>query len=130
MKLLRDESTRAADVAWSEIDPVGVEELRAILVDEVLAPEHAEPLPAWEPTLGIGPTSDDLRLPAPPIRARDGGELYKMFSGLVARFERGLAPVAAPRESAEAEARMVTLLRGIHRLESEIRDQITKSRRI
>jgi hypothetical protein len=116
----------------AEIDaPAGLPlaEIQALRdVDQVLGPEALGDVRVFAP---IAPSSDELRLPAPPIRAPDGQSLYAALGRAVACFVAS-ASEAAPIDpnAAVDEARAMALLRGIHGLEQQIRARIAQSSRV
>jgi hypothetical protein len=123
-----------SQLALGEQAPVSAEELNAYLIQFDHAAGLAEPaLLERAPALGgvdRSPAPDHLRLPPPPIRAADGHALFTSLGRAVATFEAGAEqPIAADTAAVLAEARMMTLLRGIHGLEQEIRDRIARASR-
>lgn len=98
-------------------------------LDLVLTPEALGPIS--RSTLLLSPQSgDDLRLPPPPVQASEGYALYSALGRAVQRFEASRPdPLLAPEAALSAEARMMTLLAGIHGLERDIRQQMGRPSR-
>ncbi|MCK6545413.1 hypothetical protein L6R52_06050 [Myxococcota bacterium] len=116
-------STARAERA--SLERLSFDELRALAdVDDVLRPEELD-LPRSEAFLSTASTADARRLPPPPMRAPDGQTLYRT----VARFlDAPLSAIAAEPVALQKEAALRTLLRGIHGLEVEIRERISRGR--
>jgi hypothetical protein len=75
-------------------------------------------------------SGDHLRLPVPPVRARDGLALFSALGQALDRFAAcSDQPTSASEHAVLAEARMMALLRGIHGLEQEIRDQLARRKK-
>ena len=66
--------------------------------------------------------SDDLRLGRPPFGARSPGALMNAMSRTLRQF-RPEVPVAASEEALIAEARLMSVVKGIHELKVEIEAQ-------
>ncbi|MEQ8280389.1 MAG: hypothetical protein RMA76_13735 [Deltaproteobacteria bacterium] len=105
----------------------GIAELKALDVADVALPEH---LDLEVPTVGgrffqARSFSDDLRLPAPPRRARSAAALRGRLEHCVAQFRAKLAtPVAVGAEALEAEARLMAACEGL----CEFQDAIDRKR--
>lgn len=114
------------------LDPepgVAFAELSA-LQEADLAPIEALALSLERSFLHQPQSADHLRLPPPPVRAASGYALFSAMGRAVACFEKSKAEVLpGERAALVAEARMMALLRGIHGLEQQIRDQMSRSQR-
>jgi hypothetical protein len=112
--------------AWSASRGVGpggqiaIDEIRALSdIDDLLPPEAFGDVPLDHFN---APSSDELRLPPPPVRAKTGDVLFRNLTQFVAKVD-------ADGASTE-EKRMGALLKGIHGLELEIREMISRHGRI
>ncbi len=104
---------------------LAIDEVRALsLVDDVLAPEELD-LPRGDAFFAPA-AIDARRLPPPPVSAPDGQTLYRALSSYL---NAPLAEIAAPAEALAKESAMRALLRGIHGLEVEIRERMSRGRR-
>lgn len=130
----------------ARFDPAGalaIDEARALSsLDEVLLPDDGAleagsamgelPLRAFT----LRSASDDLRLPPPPVRAIDGEGIFRALSKVVAargdpKASQHLLPALEPVDAPESdpEERMISLLRGLLDLETEIRERAFRCRR-
>jgi hypothetical protein len=110
---------------------VMIDELEALRSLDLVAPPEAVPeLPEAASELRAPPSSDRLRLGPPPMRAKEGYALYQSMGRAVACFEAcGGSPIAADERALVAEARLMTLVRGIHALEHQIRTEMARHHR-
>lgn len=116
----------AAEAPQGPIHPAELQALREI--DVVALPELLELAPT---SLEAKPAAADrLRLPPPPVRAHEGQALFTSMGRAVECFDRTQKqPVSSPEAAVLAEAKMIGLIRGIHGLEQEIRQEIARRRR-
>lgn len=106
------------------VEQPAVAELQALAnVDIAHLPEHMD-LDAIDRAgrlLEARSHADDLRLPAPPVRTRSGGELQRNMASSIATYRaRRDVPVAADAAALEAEARLMAACDGICRFQDQI----------
>jgi hypothetical protein len=116
-----------ADVA----DVVGLDDLQALQApSRSLRPEEMDLEGALRQT-GFSArlnAADDLRLPAPPTLAQDARALFQGAARVLSSYRsQASSPVVADPKALVAEARMVALLTGIHRLQLEIRSRAAET---
>jgi hypothetical protein len=116
---------RGSELAAHEVNhaEVGVAELEALAQVDIVRAEHLDLASIADAgqVFERRSHSDDLRLPPPPFRSQDGDAIFRQLGRAVDTFTKnGGMPVAASEPALTAEAKMMTVLRGIHRLELEI----------
>jgi len=108
-------------------DRPSIDELNALRDLEIV---DVSPLSGMGRAVAPPASADHLRLPPPPRRAATGYALYVALGRALERFDHTFRlPVAASREAVAAEARMMTLLGGIHGIERDIRQEISRRTR-
>ena len=112
---------------------VGLAELDALRAVDLVVPPELVPVahaPAFACLTAPCSGADALRLPPPPRIVADGHALYLALGRSVATFEAARSASAeAPSAVLAAEARMMVLLAGIYRLETEIRARMARHSR-
>jgi hypothetical protein len=114
-------SASEMEIAAPSLDEINA--LRAI--DDVLRPEEIGDLrrlgAAEQLAIGLDGrgSSDDLRLPPP----RSGQSLGRALSTVLRTFESKKSPIAATPEALQAEARLMAIVAGLLRLQSEIQEK-------
>lgn len=107
-------------------EQLGLAEIAALnQVDVALPPEQLDlgALEAAGRLLEARSHTDDLRLPPPPVQARDGSALFAALTRAVDTFQaKAHQPVAASEAAVLAEGRMMSLFRGLQKLQLEIHD--------